>query len=98
MIRYTTPKIEIEVESSIPLSEYAERHVTFSQLGNVIDVVPEVDGNVLTVELTQLESAVFDYAYVLSVQVNVVTADGKRYASEIMPMNVSENLLKKVLP
>lgn len=98
MIRYTTPTIDIEIENDLDLSTFTERHVTFSQVGVMIDVEPQVIGtNILRVELSQLETAGFKREYAAQVQVNLKTDSGRRYASEIMPLHVTDNLLKKVL-
>lgn len=62
--------------------------VTLEQLEN---------GTRIKVHLTQEQTAMFKEQQSVDVQVNWVTRDGNRYATEIVPVLCKENLLKEVI-
>ena len=97
MIRYTTPTISIQVED-VSLSEFDSIYVSIAQSGTTIEIVdPPIDGDTINVFLTQSQTAQFDRHFPCQVQINALK-DGKRYASEMMTLNVDDNLLKRVIP
>ena len=52
---------------------------------------------VITFTLTQEESASFDFRKNVSIQVNWITSDGVRAATEIKSIDVMRNLLDEVI-
>lgn len=96
MIRYTTPVIPIQVEGA-DLSSYDSIHVTFEQTGVKIDKInPAIQNDTLLVSLTQEESGMLRRQQLCKVMVNA-WKDGRRFGSEIMTLNVQENLLDEVM-
>lgn len=95
MIRYTTPTIRI-AETGSDLSQYDKLFVTISQLDSVITKEPTVEGSVMSITLTQEESARFRLNYPCEVIVNAMKGE-KRYASNVMPVPLYKNLLNEVI-
>lgn len=90
MYRYSTPTIPIRVKDA-DLSQFSSFIVTLRQLAVKIDLTPVVNGDTLTVELTQEQTAMFTRLYPVNVQVNAFTAAGKRFPSNIMHMTIGED-------
>ena len=100
LIQYTTPTLEIKVLDSIDLNTFEEIHVTFSQGGTVVDIdSPSIlSENTICVELTQEQTAKFTSRQPVNVMVNLVAAEGKRFANkDPIQMMVVDNLLKRVI-
>ena len=97
MIRYTTPTIQIQVVD-VDLSAFDSIYVSISQMGVDIEIVdPTIEGDTLNVFLTQEQTAQFSRSFPAMVQVNAMK-DGKRYASEMMTLDIDDNLLRRVIP
>ena len=106
MIKYTTPTITLIVEG-VDLTgkniyatlEQGCRELT--KKGSEMTISTEVVGGrtdtVLTMMLTQEESASFDFNKNAFVQVNWITAGGVRGATEIKKIDVMRNLLDEVI-
>ena len=106
MINYTTPTITLIVEG-VDLTG-KDIYATFEQgcqkltkKGSDIEITTEVvqerTDTVLTMTLTQEESAAFDFNRNASVQVNWISAGGVRGATEIKGIGVMRNLLDEVI-
>lgn len=101
MIKYTTPTITLTVES-IDITPH-DVYVTLEQGNKELtkkgaDLIKQFeDDTTLTFVLTQEESASFDFSKSVSVQVNWITSDGVRAATEIRSIPVMRNLLDKVI-
>ena len=78
-----------------------EIHVTFSQLGVVVDLTGDAVGTVddehLQAHLTQAQSGRFRQNTAISIQINYVDGQGERKASTIATVACLENLLKEAL-
>lgn len=101
MIRYTTPTITLTIEKTI-LPMDAEVYVTIQQ-GNrkLTKKDPEIErgekNTIISLTLTQQESAAFDSKEPAFVQVNWITADGVRSATKSASVFVFDNLLTEVV-
>lgn len=106
MIKYTTPTITLVVEG-VDLTgkdiyatlEQGCRELTKkgSDMTVTTEQVGERTDTVMTMMLTQEESASFDFNRNASVQVNWITAGGVRGATEIKKIDVMRNLLDEVI-
>ena len=106
MYQYTTPSIELLVKG-VDISEHhiyatvEQKNATVTKSGNDlnVEVIPTDDGSDTKVsfELTQAESATFNFNSWAEVQVNWITAAGKRKATEIKKIPVMKNLLDEVV-
>ncbi len=100
---FTTPRLEIEFEEFenevIDLNTFEEIHVTFRQGAVEFDIPdPEIiSSTVLRVHLTQEQTARLKPGGEVGVMVNFMTAMGDRIPSEIVPMIVGDNLLRRVI-
>lgn len=106
MINYTTPTITLIVEG-VDLTG-KDIYATFEQgcrqltkkgtdMTITTEVVQDRTDTVLTMTLTQEESASFDFNRNASVQVNWISAGGVRGATEIKGIGVMRNLLDEVI-
>ena len=102
MIKYTTPTISLIVEGADITAH--DIYVTLEQgtnelikKGSDLNVSTEEDGTKIIFTLTQEESASFDYNNRAAVQVNWITSQGVRSATEIKSIGVMRNLLDKVV-
>lgn len=101
MIRATTPTLELVLEDErIDLGVANDVYVTLRQgpkkltkSGNAL----AIDGNVVSVWLSQQETLGFTSAHNVDVQLNWTYPGGARAASEIGRVWVGENLLPEVL-
>lgn len=106
MINFTTPTITLVVEG-VDLTgkniyatlEQGCRELTKkgSEMAVTTEQVGERTDTVMTMMLTQEESASFDFNRNASVQVNWITAGGVRGATEIKKIDVMRNLLDEVI-
>lgn len=103
MRRYTTPTLPMTVPVDLT---GAEIHVTIKQGARKIqktgtDIVSVWDAEsgktTLSVTLTQEETGAFIAGRKAEVQVNWIFADGTRDATNIKPIDVSENLIAEVI-
>ena len=106
MIRYTTPTISLTVEG-VDISS-ADIYATLEQ-GNIeltksgtdlvvtTDTHDSITDTIITMTLTQTESALFAFNKSVSVQVNWIFANGSRDATEIKIVPVMRNLLDEVI-
>ncbi len=106
MINYTTPTITLTVEG-VDISAH-DIYVSLEQgklelvkTGNDLivttDVHEQVTDTVITFTLSQEESASFNFGKSVSVQVNYISSDGVRDATEIKNIGVMRNLLDEVV-
>lgn len=101
MIRATTPTLELELEDeNIDLGLAKDVYVTLRQgarkvtkSGNSI----VIDGNIVSVHLSQQETLIFYPFHNVEVQLNWTYPGSARAASEIGHISVGENLLPEVL-
>ena len=103
MKQYTTPVLQLLIEDQI-LSQSDRVYVTFSdhfrQKILTIEnptVEPQENGTLISVHFTQEQTARFNKNNPVDVQVNWVTIDGERVATDIASVIVGENLLKTVI-
>lgn len=106
MVKYTTPAIQLRIKG-IDLTAEQDVRVTLSEDGGVkltksgadLNITAEEEQGVIVTTialvLSQQESAAFNY--VSEVQVNWINSQGKRDATEIKTLSVSENLLAEVI-
>lgn len=102
MINYTTPTISLIVED-VDITAH-DIYVTLVQ-GTTEIIKTDSDLTVSTDDgdtsiiftLTQEESASFDYNNRAAVQVNWITSQGVRSATEIKSIGITKNLLDKVI-
>lgn len=105
MINYTTPTLTLVVDG-INISTY-DIYATLEQglnkltkTGDELTVDTETVGQktntVITMTLTQQESATFFYDKPVNAQVNWLV-DGKRFATDIKTIPVMRNLLNRVI-
>lgn len=102
MINYTTPTISLTVED-IDLTG-KDVYVTLEQgshqltkAGSQLSISMEEADTVIYMTLTQEESAMFDYSKNVAVQVNWISSDGVRSATDIKKIDVMRNLLDEVI-
>lgn len=103
MRQYTTPTITLTVEG-IDLTGYGV-YVTFQQGQTKLTIedptmeavtVQQVTNTVISVPLSQLQTASFDYGKAL-VQVNWTDGTGSRNATDIGEIGIGINLLDQVV-
>ena len=106
MIKYTTPTISLTIEGIDISSQNVyvtleqgsiELTKTGSDLTITTETVESVANTEISFELTQEESALFKFNASVSVQVNWISAQGVRGATEIKKISVLQNLLDKVV-
>lgn len=102
MRRYTTPVLRLYVSGHDFTN--AEAHVTIRQKCLEFEIVadsvtydPEEDRTTLLVPLTQEQTGMLDPRNPAKVQVNFVWPDGARNATTVRSVNVSDNLLDRVV-
>lgn len=102
MVNYTTPTISLIVEG-VDITQH-DIYVTIEQgktelIKKGSDLIVSKDGEDTSIilTLTQEESAMFDYNNRAAVQVNWITSQGVRSATEIKTIRVLQNLLDKVV-
>lgn len=102
MIKYTTPTISLIVEG-VDITAH-DIYVTLEQgttelikTGSDLTVSTDDGDTSIIFTLTQEESASFDYNNRAAVQVNWITSQGVRSATEIKSIGITKNLLDKVI-
>lgn len=97
MIRFTTPIIRIRVTNVSPDTFDAVK-ITLSQLGaESLTKDADVEGDVVSIHLTQTESARFRRDFSAAAQVNAWKGE-ERYAGNVLNVPVFDNLLNEVIP
>ena len=97
MIRGTTPTLKLQLQD-IDLSLMHEIHVTIKQGAVKQDIAdPEIDGDYINIYFTQEQSLAFTVGTPVEVQVNGLTANNERWASEIATVNIGRQLLDEVI-
>lgn len=106
MINYTTPTITLTVEG-VDISandiyvSLEQGRIELTKSGSDLIVTTDTHGQVtdtvITFTLTQEESATFNFGKSVSVQVNYISAQGVRDATEIKTIGVMRNLLDEVI-
>lgn len=98
MIRYTTPSLTMTVKDVDLTGEHV--WVTIADRGLAVKVTVENptvvlsgDDSVITVNLTQAQTALFPAGIKVFAQVNYMTALGARHATSINEIEVTQNLL-----
>lgn len=106
MIKYTTPTITLVVEGAdltgkdiYATLEQGCRQLTKkgSDMTVSTEVVDDRTDTVLTMVLSQEETATFDFNRNVSIQVNWIASNGVRAATEIKAILVMKNLLDEVI-
>lgn len=99
MVQATTPTFVLTLPDTVDLTEPShfyfslrQGHVKIEKTGS--DLV--IDGQTISVYLTQAETLTI-MPGIVKIQLNWTYQNGSRAASEIVSVNVSENLLKEVL-
>lgn len=100
MRRYTTPTIGLCIEG-IDITD-ADIYVTFESKDNTVtvknpDAAYENGNTIIECPLTQEQTASFGLTNQVVVQVNWVYSNGKRNATEIKAVSISDNLIEKVV-
>lgn len=101
MRRYTTPTMAMVIEKP-EVADATAIYVTFKQgsvlltLSDGITVTPTETGVQLEVELTQLQTAGFEPGRA-QIQVNWLEESGKRFATEIAYINITDNILAQTI-
>ncbi len=102
MRNYTTPTIALNIPD-VALSGMTV-HITFSDMGQnvILDSAPTSitdtdDGALLTLDLTQAQTALFSPHKKYLVQVNWLDGN-KRFATNIVNFQPKANLIKEILP
>lgn len=97
LIRGTTPTIDCTIPDTIPLTEVSEICMTFDQGGDIIanrllsDGGITVDGQTITVKLTQEETLKLNVAIVGEVGIRIFTDTEQAYATcETEPIFVTD--------
>lgn len=97
MIRFTTPTIKIRVTNVNP-DTFDMVKLTLSQVGaESLTKNADIEGDVVSIHLTQTESARFRREFPASVQVNAWKGE-ERYAGNVLNVPVLDNLLSEVIP
>ena len=99
MRRYTTPTLTLTVKDQL-ISD-ADVYVTIEYSAGKMTVedptmTESSRDTIITVPFSQEDTAKFHNGEILAIQVNWMK-DGKRYATDIAHITVSENLLTEVL-
>lgn len=101
MINYTTPTLYARVKNFDCTTGY-DVYVSLEQSCHQLDksgsdLTLELDGEdtLISVKLTQKESAMFDFNGKVFVQINVIDENGYRAATGIKQIPVMRNLLDK---
>ena len=106
MINYTTPTITLTVEGVdltgkdiyVTLEQGAkELNKSGTALTVTTDTHDQITDTVIQFTLSQEESAAFRFNIAASVQVNWISSDGVRAATEIKTIGVMRNLLDRVV-
>ena len=99
MVQATTPTFILTLPSDVDLGEAA--HVYFTLKQKNAEIVKEdtdltIDGNEVSVYLTQAETIQL-VSGAAQIQLNWTYANGSRACSNIVSVQVTENLLKEVV-
>lgn len=101
MIQYTTPSISLIIEG-IDISAY-DIYVSLEQGATELTkqaqdlvITTEGDNTIITLTLSQEETAAFDVNKYVNLQVNYIK-DGVRAATEIKYIKVMRNILNEVI-
>jgi len=106
MINYTTPTIVLTVEGVdltgddvyVSLEQGCHEMVkTGNDLIITTDTHGQITDTIITFTMSQEESASWNFGKSVSVQVNYITPDGVRDATEIKTVSVMRNLLDEVI-
>lgn len=106
MINYTTPTIRLIVEgkditaNDIRVTlEQGKTELTKKGTDLTVQAVThgQVTDSEITFVLSQTESGAFDFNRSVSIQVNWITSDGVREATNIQTLPVMRNLLDEVI-
>ena len=99
MVQATTPTFVLTLPDTVDLTEPIHFYFTLRQ-GNVriekTDSDLVIDGQTISVYLSQAETLTLTPG-IVKLQLNWTYTNGSRAASEIVSVNVTENLLKEVI-
>lgn len=99
MVQATTPTFVLTLPDTVDLTEPIHFYFTLRQ-GNVriekTDSDLVIDGQTISVYLSQAETLTLTPG-IVKLQLNWTYTNGSRAASEIVSVNVTENLLKEVV-
>lgn len=97
MRTYTDIALVCNIEGIDDLSAADEVNITFRQGGRVINKRDGIiNGNSVTVDLTQRDTGRFNASMPIEVQANIILY-GKRVASNIVPIEINDNILRRVI-
>lgn len=100
MRRYSTPTIKLTVDD-IDLTDAAKILVTFDQgHAEILTKEPsavtyDTGDSILSVDLSENETALFDYRRPVRIEINILTSTGERIPSDIVEIPIFENLLNR---
>lgn len=102
MIKYTTPAVTLIVENTDITSNdiyvSLEQGTTeLTKTGDALAIEVTEEGTQIGFVLTQEESALFDPNRNVSIQVNWISSNGVRAATDIRTIPVMKNLLDEVI-
>lgn len=99
MVQATTPTFVLTLPETVDLTEPSHFYFTLRQGHARIEKTDSdlvIDGQTISVYLSQAETLALTPGMV-KLQLNWTYANGSRAASEIVSVNVTENLLKEVI-
>lgn len=98
--RATTPTFVLALPESIDLGEAHNVYASFRANGAQITKTGaelEIDGNEVSVRLTQTDTLGWFPGQKLEIQLNWVYSDGSRVATEVAQVDITKQLLAEVL-
>lgn len=99
MVQATTPTFILTLPNTVDLTLVDSLWFSLKQGSTIINKTGEslvIEGQTVSVYLTQAETMQF-YSGMARLQLNLVYPDGSRACSNIVPVEVGENLIKEVL-
>lgn len=103
MRRGTTPTLILEMPDEISVSDLSEAILTIEQNKREIitkflsDMTLDVDGNAMTISLTQEETLELQDSRLAEIQLKIKTVDGMVTASDVIRIAVKEILNEEVI-
>lgn len=96
MKEYTTPSIDIALDGAYDVLAHAERVVVTLKGRQVIEKEPTVDKTILSISLTQQETALLG-AGILLIEVTILTKDGSVLKSDTIKTTIEASLRREVI-
>lgn len=96
MIRGTTPTLQFTISGDVAVSNIQEMWLTFAQFGEIIINKSrnemEIDGNVVTVTLSQEETLKLKSGKQINMQLRILLTDGTALASGVKRFTIGDVL------